>query len=144
MTQLIEDGFQQKKCERSIMALLDFSKAFDQVWRQKLIYSLHEKGIPLKLLRWLNTFLSDRFARVRFASATSRARPMRQGLPQGSVLSPLLFILFVNDLAESLPEDATAAIFADDVTLMTTSRKKEEAEVDLQSLVDTMVVWSKM
>ena len=41
MTQLIEDGFQQKKCERSVMALLDFSKAFDQVWRQKLLLNLH-------------------------------------------------------------------------------------------------------
>ena len=68
---------------------------------------------------------------------------MRQGLPQGSVLSPLLFILFVNDLAESLPEDAAAAIFADDVMFMTTDRKKGEAEADLQSLVDTVAVWSK-
>ena len=68
---------------------------------------------------------------------------MRQGLPQSSVLSPLLFILFVNDLAESLPEDAAAAIFADDVTLMTTHRKKEQAESDLQSLVDTVATWSQ-
>ena len=68
---------------------------------------------------------------------------MRQGLPQGSVLSPLLFILYVNDLAESLPEDGAAAIFADDVTLMATHRKKEQAESDLQSLVDIVATWSK-
>ena len=65
---------------------------------------------------------------------------MRQGLP---VLSPILFILFVNDLADSLPEDAAAAIFADDVTIMTTHRKKEQAEADLQSLVDTVATWSQ-
>ena len=91
MTQLIEDGFQQKKCERSVMALLDFSKAFDQVWRQKLLLNLHERGIPMKLIRWLNRFLSDRQAKVWFADASSCFRPMRQGLPQGSVLSPSAF-----------------------------------------------------
>ena len=143
MSQLIEDGFQRRKCERSVMSLLDFSKAFDQVWRQKLLLNLHEKGIPKQILRWLNSFLSDRQARVRFADAISRSRPMRQGLPQGSVLSPLLFILFINNLADILPEDAQAAIFADDVTLLATHRNKEQAVVELQALVDVVAAWCK-
>ena len=124
------------------MALLDFSKAFDQVWRQKLLLSLHEKGIHLKFIRWLNCFLSDRQSKVRFADATSRSRPMRQGLPQGSVLSPLLFVLYVNNLAEILPEEAQVAIFADDVTLLTTHRDKPQAAAGLQSLVDRVAAWS--
>ena len=128
ITQLIEDGFQKKKPERSILVLLDYSKAFDQVWRQKLLLSLHQKNIPMKYIRWLNAFLTERRARVRFAGATSQTRLMKQGLPQGSVLSPLLFILFINNLAESLPPEARAALFADDVTLLATNRKKELAE----------------
>ena len=63
ITQLIEDGFQRKKCERSVLALLDYSKAFDQVWRQKLLLSLHQKGIPMKFIQWLNCFLLDRQAK---------------------------------------------------------------------------------
>ena len=143
ITQLIEDGFQAPKCKRSVLALLDYSKAFDQVWRQKLLLSLHEKNIPMKFIRWLNCFLSDRQAKVRFADATSHFRPMRQGLPQGSVLSPLLFILFINNLAEILPKDAQIALFADDVTLLATNRKKELAVKELQELIDIVVKWSK-
>ena len=143
IVQLIEDGFQREKCERSVLVLLDYSKAFDQVWRQKLLLSTHVKGIPLKFIRWLNCFLSDRQAKVRFADSTSKSRPMRQGLPQGSVLSPLLFILFVNNLAELLPEDALAAIFADDVTLLATNREKKLAEKEAQNLVDIVSNWSR-
>ena len=143
ITQLIEDGFQRKKCERSVLALLDYSKAFDQVWRQKLLLSMHQKNIPMKFIRWLNCFLSDRQAKVQFANTTSRFRPMRQGLPQGSVLSPLLFILFINNLAEILPENAHVAMFADDVTLLATHRDKKQAERELQDLVDIVAAWSK-
>ena len=143
MAQLIEDGFQKDKCERSVLVLLDYSKAFDQVWRQKLLLSLHEKNIPLKYIRWLNSFLSERRARVRYADSISKSRLMKQGLPQGSVLSPLLFILFINNLAEILPPDARAALFADDVTLLGTDRKKEMAEKKAQELVDIVVDWSK-
>ena len=68
---------------------------------------------------------------------------MRQGLPQGSVLSPLLFVLFINNLAEILPEDAQVAMFADDVTLLATHRDKKTAEGQLQHLVDIVSAWSK-
>ena len=77
ITQRIEDGCQRGKCERSVLVLLDYSKAFDQVWRQKFLLSTHVKGIPLKFIRWLNCFLSDRQAKVRFADTTSKSRPMR-------------------------------------------------------------------
>ena len=143
MTQLIEDGFQRKRCNRSVLVLLDYSKAFDQVWRQKLLLSLADKGIPLEYVRWLNCFLSNRQARVRFADATSKMRLMKQGLPQGSVLSPLLFILFINNLAELLPPNALVAMFADDVTLLATHVDKREAEKEVQTLVDIVALWSK-
>ena len=68
---------------------------------------------------------------------------MKQGLPQGSVLSPLLFILFINNLAELLPPDALAAMFADDVTLLASHPDKKEAENSAQSLVDIVASWSK-
>ena len=85
--------------------LLDFSSAYDTVWREKLLTSLYEQGIPLQFIRWLSCFLSNRVARVRLGDATSRARIMRLGLPQGSVLSPLLFVLYINNLAKPLPEE---------------------------------------
>ena len=143
ITQLIEDGFQKSPMQRSVLVLLDYSKAFDQVWRQKLLLSLAEKGIPMKYIRWLSSFLSDRQARVRFADTLSRTRQMKQGLPQGSVLSPLLFILFINNLAERLPPEARAALFADDVTLLGTDKDRKVAERKAQELVDIVTAWSK-
>ena len=68
---------------------------------------------------------------------------MKQGLPQGSVLSPLLFILFINNLAEALPDDAKAALFADDASLLATNRDKELAQKEAQKLVDIVSRWSK-
>ena len=68
---------------------------------------------------------------------------MRQGLLQGSVLSQLLFILYVNNLAEFLPEEAQVAIFADDVTLLATHRDKQQAVLELQELVDRVAAWCK-
>ena len=78
-------------------------------------------------------------ARVRLGDATSSARIMRQGLPQGSVLSPLLFVLYINNLAKLLPEEATNALFADNVTTACTDRRKEEAERLVQRVVDIVV-----
>ena len=92
LTQAIEDGLQKDPMERSIIVLLDFSKAYDMVWRERLLSIMTEKGVTLQYLRWFFAFLQNRQAKVRYCDATSKARTMRQGLPQGSVLSPLLFV----------------------------------------------------
>ena len=102
--QRISDGFNASPMQRSVMVLLDFSQAYDTVWRQRLLLMLAEKGLPIPLVRWLSSFLSNRLAKVRLNGTTSNSRTMHQGLPQGSVLAPLLFILYITTLAEILPE----------------------------------------
>jgi hypothetical protein len=139
ITQAIENGFQKKKMERSLLVLLDYSSAYDTVWRERLLCSLYDDGIPQQMIRWIASFLTNRLAKVRYGDATSKCRTMRQGLPQGSVLSPLLFILYINNLAKILPDSETIVMFADDVAILCTGRVREDAERGAQKLVDIVV-----
>ena len=129
--------------KRSVLVLLDFSKAYDTVWREKLLLNMAQQGVPSGLLRWLRAFLQNRQAKVRFNNTMSRSKIMKQGLPQGSVLSPLLFLYYINNLANILPTDNLNALFADDVSILATNHVKEEAERSAQTAVDTVVGWAK-
>ena len=86
ITQTVSDGFQQKPAKRGVLALLDFSKAYDLVWRTDLLGSLLSSGVPYHFIRWIRGFLTNRLAKVRLNGAHSRTRKFREGLPQGSVL----------------------------------------------------------
>jgi len=140
--QAIEDGFQCPKMERSVLVLLDFSKAFDTVWREKLLVSLHQMGLPLQILKWLKEFLRNRTAQVRFNGTLSGSVPMHQGVPQGSVLSPLLFILYINDLANKLPAGNIYSMFADDVAILARHHSIKKAAAAAQKAVDVVVKWA--
>ena len=149
LSQAIEDGFQQNPFHRSVMVLLDYSKAFDTVWRQRLLLSMANKGVPLDYVVWINSFLQNRQARVRLHGATSSNRTFRQGVPQGCVLSPLLFLFFIDNLADQLltadPERARKlvfSLFADDVTILARHRSREEAAKEAQWAVDIVSKWS--
>ena len=128
IVQAIEDGFQHRPMQRSVLTLLDFSKAYDTVWREKLLLRMLNTGIPMPFIRWIRSFLIDRRGRVQLFNVFSSSRCFTQGLPQGSVLAPLLFLFYINDLATTLTEDAVIAPFADDVSILTTARKREDAE----------------
>ena len=143
ITQAIEDGFNQTDMQRSVLVLLDYSAAFDTVWRQKLLLSMDDIGIPRQIIRWVASFLSNRQARVRFGDSMSSTRNMWQGLPQGSVLSPLLFIIYINNLASILPDSETISMFADDVGILVTRRTTAEAEKKAQEVVNLVVEWSR-
>ena len=90
MVQAIEDGFQRKPCHKSVLALLDFSKAYDTVWREKLLDSMLDKGVPIMIVRWLRAFLleasaseTERSAKLRShheARATARIRSITTAL----------------------------------------------------------------
>jgi ribonuclease HI len=143
LTQAIEDGFQRKKSRKSVLVLLDFSKAYDTVWRERLLLSMYERNVPLTILRWLRSFLLNRQARVRYNNCTSPSMLMSQGLPQGSVLSPLLFLFYINNLAEILPDTNVNVLFADDVGILATADSIKEAEAEAQKAVDIVSSWSK-
>ena len=149
ITQAIEDGFQQREMNRSVLVLLDYSKAFDTVWRQRLLLSMSDKGVPLQVIRWIHGFLLNRQARVRLHDQLSSSKRFHQGLPQGCVLSPLLFLFFINNLAELLAaEDSNMAaqllfsLFADDVTILATHHSRDEATAAAQWAVNIIDNWS--
>ncbi len=96
------------------MALLHFLKAFDHVWREELLLAASSKGLSIPFARWLCEFLSNRTTRAQINGERGDSAPLRQGLPQGAVLSPLLFLLYIDDLRCVVLETVKVALFADD------------------------------
>ena len=137
------DGFQAKKPMRTVMALLDYSKAYDTVWKERLYLNMVKKGVPIQMIRWIKSFLNTRTAQVMINGTLSKKVRMKQGLPQGSVLSPLLFLLFINDIVDTIPEDVEISLFADDAALYTSHTDINKANRSLQDAVTAIEVWSK-
>ena len=94
---------------------LDFCKAFDKVPHRRLVYKLEQYGIKGDLLLWIKNFLHDRQQRVTIGDSSSDWTPVSSGIPQGSVLGPILFLIYINDLPGAI--DCCINFFADDAKL---------------------------
>ena len=97
------------------VVFLDIPKAFDKVWHKGLIYKLQQNGVVGNLLNTLENFLKDRKQRVVLNGQNSSWVNVESGVPQGSNLGPLLFLIYVNDLSENLVSNPK--LFADDTSL---------------------------
>ena len=96
----------------------------------------------MQMVRWIAAFLRTRTASVMINGTLSKRVRMKQGLPQGSVLSPLLFLLYINDIGKDIPEDTDHNLFADDASLVAMDTKLVAANKKLQAAVSAVEQWS--
>ena len=121
--------------------LLDFSKAFDKVNHSKLLWKLHQYGIRGQVLGWIRAFLGSRSQRVVLDGEESESIPVTSGVPQGSVLGPILFLIYINDLSDGI--FSKVRLFADDTALYLTIEGKDDGAA-LQQDLDRLSVWESM
>ena len=105
------------KGDFTIAVLIDFRKAFDTVDHEILLHKLHHYGIRGVAYDWINSYMSNRQQMVSYNGASSSYRTINCGVPQGSILGPLLFIIYINDLS-TVSKILTSVLFADDTTLL--------------------------
>ena len=120
----------------------DFRKAFDLVNHQLLLKKLQSYGLSEKAIKWFQSYLLDRHQYVAVNGVTSSMTSIKCGLPQGTVLGPLLFILFINDLPKSIINSSTD-IFTDDTTLTKSSHYSDVSILrrNLQEDVSRLNIW---
>lgn len=123
---------------------LDVEKAFDSVWHDGLRYKLTKIGLPDKMVRILSSFLRDRSISVRQGRSHSDMVKLRAGTPQGSVLSPLLFLIYVNDLAVDPMDQIQVSQFADDLGLWTSHGNPYFIQKRLQSALNKLETWCSL
>ena len=117
----------------------DFSKAFDKVPHHRLLLKLQYYGIHGNTLQWLTSFLSGRNQRVVLDGSSSSWSPVLSGVPQGTVLGPLLFLLYINDITTDINSDIR--LFADDCILYRSIKSYQDLLI-LQQDINTLYHWS--
>ena len=119
---------------------LDFCKAFDTVPHVRLLKKLEAYGVAGKLLNWIRDFLSNRKQRVRVGDCMSTEKDVTSGIPQGSILGPVLFTIFINDLPDEV--NSFCKIFADDTKIYDKSINYNRLQEDLNRLQNWSDKWN--
>lgn len=124
------------------LVLLDFSKAFDKVSHDKLCYKLHQLGVQGRNLAWIRGFLSNRTQKVIIDGECSSSIPVTSGVPQGSVLGPILFLAYINDLPAHI--QSQVRLFADDTVVYVTLDKVGISQTTLQEDLKRLEHWETL
>ena len=135
--------FETFDCNPSLevrLVFLDIPKAFDKVWHEGILYKLKSMGISGELYNLLENYLSNRFQRVLLNRQTSSWRPVLARVPQGSILGPLLFLIYINDLPNELKSNAK--LFANDTSLLTIVKDKNKSHNMLNNNLKPIYKWA--
>ena len=118
--------------------VMDFSKAFDKVDHKRLLLKLHCFGINNDVITWIGSFLSNRTQRVVLEGEESDTCPVMSGVPQGSVLGPCLFLLYINDMPDMI--ESNIMLIADDTIMYLTISNQADCQA-LQSVLSKLETW---
>jgi hypothetical protein len=135
---MFTEALDKKKDVRVVFC--DITKAFDRVWHDSLIFKLKKLGIKNDLLHWFKDYLSHRQQRVVINGEHSSWGHIKAGVPQGSVLGPLLFLVYINDITENI--NTNIRLFADDTTLFVTVDDPVESNNILNADLSTLREWA--
>ena len=142
LTQGIYNGFKKRKCTMGLF--LDVKAAFDAVWKNGLKYKIGKIGLSGQMKNILFSFLDNRTLKVFIDGIWSEVVELKAGTPQGSCLSPILYLIFVNDLTDTLDLTSTSCSqFADDVGLWATQSKAGDALRVIQGEVAKIEQWCR-
>ena len=120
--------------------LLDISKAFDKVWHEELVFKLKTYGVEGKLIMLLENYLNNRNQRVVLNALSSSWKKILAGVPQGSVLGPVIFFIYVNDLPHGI--SSICKMFADDTSLFSKVKDSSLSLFDLNYDLETINQWA--
>lgn len=137
VTEFISEGLAHKESTGAIF--LDVAKAFDRVWIKGLVYKLIQLDVPPYLIPLINSYLTNRSFTVRVGKDFSKPKDILAGTPQGSVLGPILFNIYVNDIPQK--PGTMLSLFADDTAILARSPNIKYIYAALQKHIDTLEIW---
>jgi hypothetical protein len=135
---VIEKALEEKKVCSTVF--LDAVQAFDKVRHEGLIYKL-ETFLPKQYTQILKSYITERRFRIKQGEAYSDPKEIKAGVPEGSVLVPVLYLFYTSDLPT--PENNTTATFADDTAILAARNSNEEARETLRQAVNQINYWTK-
>jgi len=119
-------------------AFLDVQQAFNRVWHDGLLFKL-KAALPTPYYLLLQSYLTERYSQIKFNMATSANFPKHSGVPQGSALGPLIYLIFTADIPTR--NDTTIATFADDTAILASNKDPQTASQSLQTHLNHLATW---
>ena len=142
LAQNIEDAFQEKR--KVLAVFFDLSNAFDKVWKERLLVKLLRTSVRCKMYMWLwiQHFLFARTARVKLDGILNKKVCLREGVPQGGVLSPILFLVYINDILTTLSKRVSNTLHADDLAIWNASEHTTTATYRIHEAISDISKWT--
>ena len=120
---------------------LDLSKAFDSIDHQLILKKLYNLGLERTAVLWIESYLTDRKQITKFKNFTSKEETVSSGIPQGSIMGPLLFLCFTNDLASEFTEEAKMIGYADDTQLVVNAKNIAQLKRRIEHVIKIAQTW---
>ena len=140
LTQIVAQQFATRRTQHVGAIFLDVEKAFDRVWHTGLRYELLTLNLPPLLTRWISNFLKERVVQAYIMGTTSRDVTINHGVPQGSPLSPILYLIFTHDAPPT--SKVFRSIFADDLKYFVAGPNLSSITTKLQQSMDDLAVYA--